>query len=154
MTKTVCIMKKMALIATGLMLAATGAFALAASQTGASVKLPDKAQQFIRKYFPKARIIHLEAEKDFLEELTYSVDLSNGFELDFDSKGQWLEVDGDHSALPEGIVPEKTVSFVKRKHAGEKIVRIERTRKGYEAELSDDRELRFKPDGTFIGYDD
>ena len=151
--KTTYIMKKTILITTCLVLAVLGAFALTASRTDKTVKLPDKAHQFLKQHFPNIQISNAEKEKGKHGKTTYNVSLANGFEIDFDDKGEWYEVDGDHQALPAGIVPNKIAEYVKRKHAGQQIVHIEHNSKGYEAELTNGEELKFKPDGSFLKHD-
>src|SRR3546814_2549818 len=59
----------------------------------ASDGLPKDAQLFITQHFPDHEIIQVVKERDDLK-TAYDVHLSDGFNLDFDKKGNIISVEG------------------------------------------------------------
>src|SRR3546814_8669437 len=76
----------------------------------ASDGLPKDAQLFITQHFPDHEIIQVVKERDDLK-TAYDVHLSDGFNLDFDKKGNIISVEGT-SKLPDSVVPEKIRAYV------------------------------------------
>ncbi|MDO5105446.1 PepSY-like domain-containing protein [Capnocytophaga sp.] len=98
--------------------------------------LPEVAQSFVSKYF-KANIVKTEIESNG----SYSVDLSNGVEIDFDANGNWTKVDArDRDALVDkatsmDFIPQSILTHVAKNHPNNPINSIEKTKTGYEVEL-------------------
>ena len=67
-------------------------------------QLPQKAQEFIPKYFPKNEISLAKMEKDFWEK-KYEVVFVNGEKAEFLKDGSWEKVDCKYSTVPPGIEP-------------------------------------------------
>ena len=63
--------------------------------------------------------------------------------VDFNSKGQWTEVDCDGSEVPDAIVPVQIMTYVKGTYPNSRIKEIEKDRRGYEIKLSNNLELSF-----------
>ena len=74
---------------------------------------------------------------------TYDVQLVNGTEVSFDSKGDWTEVDGKRSEVPAFFIPKEIKKQVNEMFPGEKITKIEKDSRKYEVELTNDVELKF-----------
>ena len=112
-------------------------------------QLPGAAMQFIQNYFPGTTISNIEYDKKDKE---YEVYLSNAYEITFDQAGTWQEVDApDGYAVPEGIVPEPILNFVALEYTGQGINEIDKTTYGYHVELINGMDLKFAPNGEFIG---
>lgn len=132
---------------------------LAATQLSAADKpityaeLPRVAQTFVAKYFAGRSPVRVQMDRE-LRGTTYELRLSDGTELEFDSRGLWTEIDGKRTALPTSFIPQPIVSYIKKQHPSEAIVQIERRRGGYQLELSSGVELRFDKQLRFVGYDD
>ena len=75
-------------------------------------------------------------------------------EIDFDKKGNWLEVDCKKSAVPEALIPVPVKEYVKANFPREIITKIERGRTGVEIELGNDYSLKFNKKGKFVSMDD
>ncbi|MDO4771380.1 PepSY-like domain-containing protein [Porphyromonas sp.] len=105
-------------------------------------QLPEAAHAFIRTYFPQASILSIEVDNDD-RTVSYDVVLSNGAKLDFDSRGEWEEVNTYTFAMPQGIVPAKIVSYVASVYPENFIVKISRDRLDYEVDLNNGVELKF-----------
>ena len=115
--------------------------------------LPAAARQFIEKYFPKAQIRYATKDDDFLDK-DYTVRLADQTKVEFDSDGQWKEVDCGHNAVPQALVPKPIAEHVGKYFEGESIVKIERERKGFEVELKSGLDIRFDRQFKAVEYDD
>lgn len=105
-------------------------------------ELPKEAKTFIAKYFANDRILKVEKE-DGRRGTEYEVDFVSGAELNFKSDGSWKEVKVKRGqAVPDAIVPDAILSFVKTNHKGKTIREISMKRGHYEVELSDGTELK------------
>ena len=88
-------------------------------------ELPAPARTILKQQFAHTKVSYIKIDKDWFKSTTYDVQLVNGTEVSFDSKGDWTEVDG------------------KRSEVGEKITKIEKDSRKYEVELTNDVELKF-----------
>ena len=73
--------------------------------------LPANAKVFIESYFPNTSVIHAEKKKEG-SKTVYDATLSDGTELEFDSSGNWIEVDCNYKAIPSGILPTSNTDFL------------------------------------------
>lgn len=116
-------------------------------------QLPEQSRTFIETHFAGVQTIRV--EKNLVPDAdgtVYEVKLANGFEIDFDADGVWVEVDGNGNPVPNSIVPEAILTYVQSNYPPELFVEsIEKKNYGYRIELSNDVELRFDSDGGFIG---
>lgn len=110
-------------------------------------KLPAAATTFINKHFAGTTVTAASAENG-RRGTTYEVKLSNGAELEFDSEGNWREVDCEPNAVPAAIIPAAIAQYVSSKHPSTSIVKIEHKRHGYKVELSNDIDLSFDENGS------
>ena len=117
-------------------------------------QLPLPARNFINQYFSKPQISHIKIESEILQTKKYEVLLTDRTEIDFDKKGNWLEVDCTKAAVPAALVPASVKEYVKTNFPREIITKIERGRSGVEVELSNDYSLKFNKKGKFVSMDD
>lgn len=112
-------------------------------------KLPGTAQAFITQYFPSAEVVFAEKEKD--DGMTgYSVNLSDGTELDFDSDGNWTSIDCGFSILPDGILPQSIYDYITTNYPQYKPYKAEKEYGGYEVGITGGLELIFNANGEFV----
>ncbi|MFK8301507.1 PepSY-like domain-containing protein [Capnocytophaga stomatis] len=116
--------------------------------------LPVAAQSFVSKHFSNADVIRTEKESNG----AYSVDLSNGVEIDFDANGNWTKVDArdgqDLSILVTSMefIPQSIVNHVTKTYPNNAINSIEKKRTGYEVELVGIKnDIHFDANGQPIG---
>ena len=85
----------------------------------------------------------------------YKVKFKEGTEIEFDSDGNWTEVDGNRTAIPTGFIQKSILTYVKEKFPKTQIIKI---KKGYlgrqEIKLSNGLELEFNSKGKFKKIDD
>ena len=82
-------------------------------------QLPLPARNFINRHFTKPEVSHIKIDKEMLEATKYEVLLTDGTEIEFDSKGNWEEVSARKGqVIPASIVPNFAVDYLKA-HNGE-----------------------------------
>lgn len=114
--------------------------------------LPQAAQSFIKTHFSDTEASYI--LKDGRE---YEIRLANGWELEFDSKGEWEKVDCNRDAVPQSVIatlPEELTSYLKANFGEAYVTEISRDRSGYEVELSNGLDLEFSAKGKFKRIDD
>ncbi len=117
-------------------------------------KLPAAAKEFVEKHFPKEQISYILIDKENMFSTEYEVVLNNAFEIKFNKKGEWLEIDANKRALPDSVLPKEILSYVKTSFPNEVIEKIEREHWGYDVELLNGLDLKFNSKGSLIKIDD
>ena len=115
--------------------------------------LPQKAQDFVKEHFGGKTVTFVQKDKEGLR-MTYDVLLNDGVKLEFDSKGEWIEIDCKPQAVPTAIVPSQIMADVKQKYPETKIVQMERSKRRYEIDLSNGLEIRYDKQFKVVGIDD
>ncbi len=145
-------MKKLALLALGLFTLTFQAQA-AGDKPVKPEQLPAPAKEFVAKYFPGVKIASVKQDMEYTDR-DYDVTLANQAEIEFNRKGLWKKVDCGQNAVPQGIVPQPIMQFVRTNHPGTSVVEIEREGKGgYQIQLNNDTEIKFN-DKFKARYDD
>lgn len=84
----------------------------------------------------------------------YEVWLNNNFEIDFDESGNWTDIDGNNQQVPNALIPEPILAYTQTNYPSPLFIEvIDKEPYGYQVEISNDVELKFNSDGTFIGID-
>lgn len=117
-------------------------------------KLPVAAREMIGRQFPKTKVAYIKIDKDLLQSTSYDVKLADGVELEFDSKGEWLEIDCKRNSVPTAFIPRTISKYMEANYGGHKIVKMERGRKGYELTLENGLEVDFDQFGGFLKLSD
>ncbi len=76
-------------------------------------RLPETGKSLLNEYFSGQKI--KEVKQNAITELDgtlYEVKLQNGIEIDFDEYGNWTEIDGNNTAIPQGLVPTEIRNYV------------------------------------------
>ena len=109
--------------------------------------LPAPARTILKEQFLKVDSHALRGDQ-------YEVTLSDGTEIEFGSKGEWIEVDCGHRAVPKYFVIPEISDYVSKNYKGQRIIQIERASRSYEVELQNGLELRFDRSGKFLRVED
>lgn len=117
-------------------------------------ELPLKARNFINQHFTAPEISYVKIESELLKGKKYEAVLTNGIEIEFDSSGEWTDVDCKRSSVPMTIVPDYARQYVEQHFAGNIITQIERERYGIKIELNNDLDLKFDKKGNMFKIDD
>lgn len=116
--------------------------------------LPQAAQTFVKTYYPD-RVVSVVLKDKNIFDRDYEVIFSDGANIDFTSKGEWIEVeDRDMDGVPQELVPAGIMTYVTNSHPDQTIVKISKDKRRYEVELSNTVELEFDQNGQLVGYDD
>lgn len=116
--------------------------------------LPKAADTFVTTYFPNATYVLITKQNVAdLDGSLYDVKLSNNFEIDFDINGNWIDIDGNHQAVPLELVPEKIQVYVTTNYPNQFVTSIDKERTTVEVELSNNIDLVFDLQGNFIRID-
>ena len=116
-------------------------------------EMPKAAQLFIKNHFAGLSVAMAKVETDFLDK-NYDVVFTNGNKVEFDKKGNWTNVDCEHTQVPVAILPEAIRQYVAKNYPDAKVLKIEVTdRKGYDVELSNGFELEFDKRMNVIDVD-
>jgi len=137
-----------------LLIAATLSFSVASAQDSKVTfnDLPADAINFVRQHFLVDHIASVWKDTDYNDE-EYTVIFRDGLEIEFNGNGDWKELKARHGKVPDHVVPEKILAHVRATFPFESIKEVSRnlTKKRYEAELTDDQELKFDENFNFIG---
>ena len=137
-----------------LLIAATLTFSAASAQDSKVTfnDLPADAINFVRQHFLVDHIASVWKDTDYNDE-EYTVIFRDGLEIEFNGNGDWKELKARHGKVPDHVVPEKILAHVSATFPFESIKEVSRnlTNKRYEAELTDDQELKFDENFNFIG---
>ena len=115
-------------------------------------KLPKTAKEFIAKYFPDIKVSYAKMDTDIFDK-SYEVVFTNGNKVEFNSRGEWKDVDCKFTQVPEGIVPQQIKVYVNTNYTDTKIIEIDRDRRDYEVKLNNRLELKFDLKFNLIGID-
>lgn len=114
--------------------------------------LPPASINFIREYFPNATVDKAKKDAEHGEK-GFEVILSDGTELEFWKDGKYREVDGKKKPIPTGFIDRKIVDYVAKNYPNNKITHIDYGHKDVDVDLTDDIDLEFTKEGTFIKGD-
>ena len=137
-----------------LLIAATLTFSAASAQDSKVTfnDLPADAINFVREHFLVDHIASVWKDTDYNDE-EYTVIFRDGLEIEFNGNGDWKELKARLGKVPDHVVPDKILAHVRATFPFESIKEVSRnlTKKRYEAELTDDQELKFDENFNFIG---
>ncbi|MBK1895050.1 PepSY-like domain-containing protein [Chryseobacterium paridis] len=145
--------KKITRALTFILLLSTG-FLFAQDRAINANQLPRTAKNFIAGNFKGIAVGSVIEDREIYGVDEYKVYLSNGTKIEFDSKGNWKEVDGKHQKLPYGFIPAGIRNYVAKSFPNTYVIKIEKERWSYKAELSNGVDLKFDKDGNFNRIDD
>lgn len=115
--------------------------------------LPEAVTAFINQYFPGAAVSGVETDNEY-GGIEYEVYLNDGSKVEFDTRNQWEKVECPMKSVPAALVPQTIANYVKTNYQSLPITKIHKKPYGYEIDLSNGAELRFNPQGQFMGFDD
>lgn len=114
-------------------------------------QLPQTAQTFIKQNFADQKVAIVLQETDFLTKV-YEVVFSNGYRVEFDSDGNWKELECKFGEVPAAAVPTFIQNYVKENYPDAKIWKLELDKrdKEYDVKLSTRWEMKFNLKGQLI----
>lgn len=116
-------------------------------------QLPADAQTLIKNHFANDPVSYVLQEREALT-VEYEVRLASGSKLEFDSKGGLRKVDCDIRPVPEALIPQAVLDYVKNNFPDTTINEWGKDGRRWKAELSNKLELEFDNNYRFIRIDD
>jgi len=117
-------------------------------------QLPKTAKNFLYAHFKGIPVSSAVEDREIYGVDEYKVYLNNGMKMEFDSNGNWKEVDGKHQKIPYGFIPASIRNYSVKNFPNTYITKVEKKRWSYKAELSNGLELEFDRSGNFKKIDD
>lgn len=117
-------------------------------------RLPQAARDFIKQHFAASQVSYIKIESEFMKSTTYEVVMTDRVKLEFDSKGEWKEVDCENVAVPASLIPAYAQEYAKRNYPDVPVVKVERKRGIVEIELLNELSLKFDRQGRLTEIDD
>lgn len=115
--------------------------------------LPSNAQAFLNQHFPEVKTMTISEKTIPIIGKSFEVKLGNGFEVDFDSNGDWHEISGNKQALPIELIPEYVTNYLKENNNNVDVISIDKEKKEVSVELSNGVDLLFDESGKFLKID-
>ncbi len=112
--------------------------------------LPANAKVFIDTYFPSTDVLYAEKKKEG-GKTVYDATLSDGTELEFDSSGNWIEIDCNYRAIPSGILPANITSYLNENFANSVICKVDKSYGRYDVYTTFGTRIVFSAEGIYIG---
>ncbi len=115
--------------------------------------IPDNIQLFLNKHFKLYEVDKIKYDAD---DEKYTIKYKCEFEVELDSKGNWLSLKRKYNPLPKSVIELlhiNTINYIAQKYSNKPIIRIKRKSSGYKITLSDKSELLFDSQGFFIKGD-
>lgn len=114
-------------------------------------ELPQPARQLLRTYFPGARVLQCVHSRTWDE---YGVKVSGGYDLEFDRKGRWEEIDSHDTPLDSSLVkllPAPVAEYLELHYPGAKVESMEQRKNVYKITLvRPETHLYFSKTGEFV----
>lgn len=114
-------------------------------------ELPQPARQLLRTYFPGARVLQCVHSRTWDE---YGVKVSGGYDLEFDRKGRWEEIDSHDNPLASSLVkllPAPVAEYLEQHYPGAKVGSMEQRKNVYKITLvRPETHLYFSKTGEFV----
>lgn len=104
--------------------------------------LPKNSQAFVNTYFGDATIQYVKV-KISANLVQYTVNFTEGREVQFNKSGKWIEITCKKTPIPDGIVPAKITAFVEKNYPDNHIEKIEHNERIYEVDLDNGMEIVF-----------
>jgi hypothetical protein len=116
-------------------------------------QLPEPARQFVQSNFSQHHISYIKIDRELFS-TEYKVVLTNGDELEFDSDGEWKEVECKRTAVPVRFLPDAVKLYLNQNFATDSVEKVKRTSRNIEVELGNGLEVIFDTEGNFKRMDD
>lgn len=111
--------------------------------------LPSQATLFLNTHFSGSAISSTVKDIEG-NNTTFEVILANGINIDFDKNGNCISMDGHGKRLPDSAIPSAILLYVQTYYPDNFITDWGFEPFGQKVELSNEIELGFELDGTFI----
>lgn len=119
--------------------------------------IPSKAQNFIKENFKDKKLLSTVKDSEALE-TEYKAYFADGTSINFNTKGEWKEVDGNINCIPTSFIPDEIINFTAENFPNVCICKIETEKefsnRYYDIKLLNGTEVKFDKNGRFLGFED
>jgi hypothetical protein len=116
-------------------------------------KLPKKAQEFVKQYYPNEKVSYASVDDDIIAP-DYQVALVGGVMLQFEHSGKLDSIETRNGNIPAGIIPERIIATAKEHFPDAIIIGYDPERRSYEIKLSNRMEMKFDSSCNLVEIDD
>lgn len=116
-------------------------------------ELSNEMKVYVEKHFPLDKISFSIKDQDGVS-ITYDITLKSGIKLEFNNNKEIIEIDGNDKKLPDSVIPEKILSYIKTSFPDAFVTSWELDRKFQKVELNNSLDLVFDLNGNFKEIDD
>lgn len=117
--------------------------------------LPEKISDFLSTHFSNVKVAFYKIERNILRIESYDVILTDGTDLEFDRRGNWLEIDGEKNALPLTVIQTPILSYIKERFPDNYVVSLDKKKNNkLEVQLNNGWELLFDEEFNIVNIDD
>lgn len=116
-------------------------------------RIPPRIEVFLKIHFAKYEIEKLKYDA---EDKECKVKYTNGYKIEFDKNGNWVEIGSDYQPLPKSVIellPRNALLYISRNYRRKIILKIKRKSFGYKVKLLDASDLLFDKNGHFLKKD-
>lgn len=128
-------------------LVATSLFATA-QQKSKSAQLPKEAQTFLEANFKGIQVQEVKKETEGTT-FKYEVKLANGAEIDFNSRGRWIELESETISLPTTMLQTSVGEYIQKTYPTAKVTEVKKGVRFNFVEINDETMLQFDTEGKF-----
>lgn len=114
--------------------------------------LPAKAVSFVKENFSDTNVASYEIKNIPVIGKSYEIKLNNGVEVDFDSEGNWHELQ-DPRGVNANLLPLSIKNYVEQNYKGTFVTSIEKEKNKIKVDLANDIDLEFDANGNFLRID-
>ncbi len=114
--------------------------------------VPSAITTYVTTHFPSAKILQAVKDREGLSK-SYDVILEGNITLEFNKKHEVTSIESRSTPLPDSVVPEKILSYVKANYPGNHILQWELDDNRQQVELDNKLELEFNKAGDFLRID-
>lgn len=114
--------------------------------------LPANSISFIQENFSDSNVASYEIKNVPVIGKSYEVKMNNGVEIDFDSEGNWHEIQ-DARGVNANLLPISIKNYVDQNYKGTFVTSIEKDKNKIKVDLANDVDLEFDVNGNFVRVD-
>lgn len=130
-----------------LLLIASSLFATAQDKQKVK-KLPAEATTFLDANFKGIQIQEMHKEKEGTS-FKYEVKLTNGAEIEFNSRGRWIELESKTVSLPTTMLQNTVRAYIQKTYPNAKVTEVKKGIRFNFVEINDETMLQFDIEGKF-----
>ena len=133
-------------IITSLLIASS--FFATAQQKQQVKKLPAESTTFLDANFKGIQIQEMHKQKEGTS-FKYEVTLVNGAEIEFNSRGRWIELESETASLPTTMLQSSVGAYIKKTYPNAKVTEVKKGIRFNFVEINNETMLQFDTEGNF-----